>query len=66
MEIKAISAAEKLKISTFVLTGKTGGKIHSFKGCVKVPSENTARIQECHILIGHIICGFVEKEIFKK
>jgi len=64
--IKAISAAEKLKISTFVLTGKTGGKIHSFKGCVKVPSENTARIQECHILIGHIICGFVEKEIFKK
>jgi D-sedoheptulose 7-phosphate isomerase len=62
--IKAIGAAEKLNIPTYVLTGKTGGKIHSFKGCIKIPSENTARIQECHILIGHIICGFVEKQMF--
>jgi len=29
-----------------------------------VPSEDTARIQECHILIGHILCGIVEDNIF--
>ena len=64
--IKAIGAAEKLNIPVYILTGKTGGKIHSFKGCIKIPSENTARIQECHILLGHILCGMIEEAIFGK
>jgi D-sedoheptulose 7-phosphate isomerase len=34
--------------------------------CVRVPSDETPRIQECHILIGHILCAAVEKELFEK
>ena len=33
--------------------------------CINVPSDDTARIQGSHILIGHIICGIVEEEYFK-
>ena len=51
-------------IPTFVLTGRTGGKVSRLATCLKVPSEDTARIQEAHILIGHIICGLVENMIF--
>lgn len=32
--------------------------------CLKVPSTNTPRIQECHILMGHIICTMVEEQLF--
>jgi D-sedoheptulose 7-phosphate isomerase len=63
--IKGIDAAKKIGITTFILTGQSGGKLKDLVDCVHMPSNDTARIQECHILIGHIICGFVEKEIFK-
>jgi D-sedoheptulose 7-phosphate isomerase len=33
---------------------------------IGVPSDETPRIQECHILIGHILCAAVEKELFEK
>jgi len=62
--IKGIDAANKIGITTFILTGQSGGKLKDLADCVHVPSNDTARIQECHILIGHIICGFVEKEMF--
>ena len=63
--IKSIDAANKIGITTFILTGQSGGKLKDLVDCVHIPSNDTARIQECHILIGHIICGFVEKAIFK-
>ena len=63
--IKGVDAAKKIGITTFILTGKSGGKLKDLVDCVHMPSNNTARIQECHILIGHIICGFVEKAMFK-
>jgi len=63
--IKGVDAANKIGITTFILTGRSGGKVKGLANCVHIPSNNTARIQECHILLGHIICGFVEKMMFK-
>jgi D-sedoheptulose 7-phosphate isomerase len=64
--IIGVDAANKIGITTFILTGQSGGKLKDLADCIHVPSNDTARIQECHILIGHIICGFVEKEIFNE
>ena len=60
--IEAIKAASKLSIKTIVLTGNKKNKLNKFKNIniVKVPSNSTARIQEMHILIGHMICEIVE------
>ena len=62
--IKGVDAAKKIGITTFILTGQSGGKLKGLADCVHIPSNDTARIQECHILVGHIICGFVEKAMF--
>ena len=63
--IKGVDAAKKIGITTFILTGQSGGKLKDLADCVHMPSNDTARIQECHILVGHIICGFVEKVMFR-
>ena len=64
--IKALEAANKLKMITVGLTGKDGGRMEDFcKYLVRVPSNDTPRIQEAHILIAHIICEIVEKKIFR-
>lgn len=63
--INAMIEAKKLGIYTIGLTGIGGGKLKNYVDiCVAVPSSDTPRIQECHILIGHIICQFVEKGLF--
>ena len=63
--IKAIETANNMKIITVGLTGQNGGKMSSLCNyLIKVPSTDTPRIQEAHILIGHIICEIVEKRIF--
>jgi len=65
--IKAIEEANKNKMVVIGLTGKSGGKMKGLcKYLIKVPSVDTPRIQESHILIGHIICENVEKKIFSK
>ncbi|MAU63810.1 MAG: phosphoheptose isomerase [Flavobacteriaceae bacterium] len=63
--ILAIEEAKKIGIKTIVLTGNEGGKAKSISECIIVPSLRTERVQECHILIGHIVCGLVEEKIFK-
>jgi D-sedoheptulose 7-phosphate isomerase len=63
--IAAIEVANELSVPTFVLTGATGGKIKGMCRTLCVPSNDTARIQECHILLGHILCGMVEEKYFK-
>lgn len=46
-------------------TGKDGGLLKDAVDiCLKIPSTNTPRIQECHITVGHIVCSIVEKELF--
>jgi D-sedoheptulose 7-phosphate isomerase len=61
----ALEAAKKMELHTVALTGHTGGKLrNTVDQCIRVPSNDTPRIQECHILIGHILSELVEQEIF--
>jgi D-sedoheptulose 7-phosphate isomerase len=63
--LEALEECKKGKIITIGLTGASGGKISDKCDlCIKVPSAETPRIQEAHILIGHIICCIVENELF--
>jgi D-sedoheptulose 7-phosphate isomerase len=64
--VAAVSKALTLGVATWAWTGDTGGKLKALCPCVCVPSSETARIQECHILIGHIVCGLVEADYFGK
>ena len=63
--IQAISVAKQMGLRTIALCGSGGGKLkNEVDHCISVPSNETPRIQECHILIGHIISELVEKAIF--
>lgn len=63
--VKAFESAKMKNITTVALTGKDGGEMAKIADiAIVVPSNSTPRIQESHILIGHIICDIVEKEIF--
>lgn len=64
--LKALEVAEKASIPAIVLTGARRGMLDPATESINIPSTNTARIQECHILIGHIICGIVEENIFSE
>ena len=61
---EAILTAKKSGLKTIALLGKDGGEaLHSSDIALKIDSDSTARIQESHILIGHILCDLVEKEL---
>ncbi len=63
--VNAFTKAQLLKIKTVALTGKTGGNLKDFADyIISIPSENVPRIQEMHLLIGHIICEKVEEALF--
>jgi D-sedoheptulose 7-phosphate isomerase len=63
--IEAMLMAKSLGMHTVGLTGLTGGMLKDAADhCICVPSNETPRIQECHILIGHIISELVEETIF--
>ena len=63
--IKAIEMAKSKKITTVGFLGGTGGKIKNITDMnIVIPSNNTQRIQESHITVGHIICEIVEREIY--
>jgi len=63
--LRGLVAASKMGIHTVALTGCTGGELKSVVDyCICVPSNETPRIQECHILIGHIISELTEQTIF--
>lgn len=65
--IEAVVEAQKLHVKTIAFTGETGGKLNGLADLViKVPSTDTPRIQELHMILGHIICELVEKELFGK
>jgi len=64
--ILAMEQARKQKAVTVAWTGKTGGKLKDAVDlCIGIPSENTARIQEGHVLLIHIISKLIEEELFK-
>lgn len=61
--LRGIECAKKKGCYTAAILGNNGGKISSLAdSSVIVPSENTPRVQECHILIIHIICEMIENE----
>jgi len=62
--VEAVKGAVDLGVTTIGLTGEGGILKELTDFCICVPSDSTPRIQESHILIGHIICGIVEKTIF--
>jgi D-sedoheptulose 7-phosphate isomerase len=63
--IKAFETAREKGMITIGFTGQTGGQLKSVSDyLINVPSTDTPRIQESHILIGHIICQLVEEKIF--
>mgnify|MGYP000474605954 CR=1 FL=1 len=64
--LKALETAKALSVPSVVLTGAGKGMIDYAVETLNIPSTNTARIQECHILIGHIVCGIVEENIFSE
>ena len=63
--VKAFEKSKELKVVTIGFTGTEGGKMKELSDyLINVPSTDTPRIQESHILLGHIICELVEKNIF--
>ncbi len=66
--LSAISAAKNIGMKVIGFTGKGGGKMAEPVMCdllIRIPSKDTPRIQENHILIAHIICEIVENAFFK-
>ena len=63
--LSALDTCKEKGIFSIGLTGSTGGKMaEKCDMCIKVPSDDTPRIQESHILIGHILCCAIEQELF--
>jgi len=65
--VHAVREANALGMITVAFTGESGGRLAEISQvCIKVPSSDTARIQEAHIMIGHILCEAVEEELFSE
>lgn len=65
--IKAFEKANELGLVTAGFTGQTGGDMKGMtKYLINIPSSDTPRIQECHMLLGHTICEMVEMALFPK
>jgi D-sedoheptulose 7-phosphate isomerase len=63
--IKAVQAAAERGLRTIGLAGRDGGALaKAVEIAITVPSKNTARIQECHIAVGHVLCELVEEDLF--
>ncbi|WP_300668392.1 SIS domain-containing protein [Desulfoluna sp.] len=62
--VKALKAAEKKGVHTVAFTGKGGRAADMAEIALTVPIGNTARIQESHILMGHILCDLVDRILF--
>lgn len=65
--IKAVEKAKELSVSVIAFTGSKASKLDKLADfLVKIPSEITPRIQEAHMLLGHIICELTEKQLFNE
>ncbi|MBK8443905.1 MAG: D-sedoheptulose 7-phosphate isomerase [Sphingobacteriales bacterium] len=63
--LKAIETARQQHMQVIGFTGAQGGKMSALCDVLlNMPSDHTPRIQECHILVGHILCELVEKDLF--
>ncbi|HMM10833.1 MAG TPA: D-sedoheptulose 7-phosphate isomerase [Bacteroidales bacterium] len=65
--LEAVKAAKKAGMMVVGMSGQSGGKMREWCDyTLCVPSANTARIQEAHILVGHIVCDIIENTLFGK
>jgi D-sedoheptulose 7-phosphate isomerase len=65
--VKAFEQAKLKNVTTIGFTGTNGGQLKSISDhLINIPSTDTPRIQECHILVGHIICQLVEEKYFQR
>ena len=65
--LRALEIARRLGVVTVGMTGNRGGRITgSVDYCIEVPAEETPRIQEGHIVIGHILCALIEQAMFPR
>jgi D-sedoheptulose 7-phosphate isomerase len=65
--IKAFETAREKSMTTVAFTGMTGGQMKSSSDyLINIPSTDTPRIQESHILVGHIICQLVEEKMYPR
>lgn len=63
--VNAVEQCKQLDVVSVAMTGESGGRMQAISDyCINVPSSNTARVQEVHITIGHIICLAIEKSIY--
>jgi len=63
--VAALEVANEIGLRTAALTGNRGGPIAAVaEMCLGMPSGNTARVQECYLLIAHIVCELVERALF--
>jgi D-sedoheptulose 7-phosphate isomerase len=65
--VRAMEEGKKLGMKIVAFTGEGGGKMKDLADvCINVPSKDTPRIQESHIMIGHIICEIIEDTLFER
>lgn len=64
--LEAILAAKVSNLKVWGWTGMTGGKMSEICRSIRVPSSQTDKVQEVHIMIGHIVCHLIEKNLFKQ
>ncbi len=65
--VRAMAVAKQKGLITVGMTGETGGKMKELSDyLLNVPSTDTPRIQESHIMLGHIVCEIVEEKLFGK
>lgn len=63
--LKALQLARKKRATTIGLTGQSGGKMKDLVDiCLHAPSDSTPRIQECHMVVSHVLCYLIERELF--
>jgi D-sedoheptulose 7-phosphate isomerase len=63
--LRALGTARERRMITVGMTGRRGGRLKaSVDYCLAVPSDETPRVQECHIMLGHILCNLVERALF--
>jgi len=62
--LEALAVARKMGVATIGLTGASGGRMREMVDVlIAVPSSETPRIQECHVLVGHALCDAVEQAL---
>jgi len=62
----AVRIAKENGLHICGLTGRSGGKLVTEAECIQIPADRTERIQEGHILVGHVLCGLIEDDYFRR